>query len=241
MILSIIQQKGETGNNTIAVNLSRTLIKKGCRTLLIDLNPEAILTSMLGLNKTHLGFMDVIKSNSKAEDVILTVDGIIDVIPSDTTPDFMQSTSNWEDETEPLFKTALSSLKDMYEYIIIDCPSDLSFATLNAVDASDVVMVLFSTALTGVIHESMNANRYSLDILDICAKLKGTEPIKISGDDQIIDRIDNCLSKNKKLLVLDPSVSFNYADRPVFRKCITEFQYLESSKEYFQEYLLYLN
>lgn len=241
MVLSIINQKNESGKPTIAINLIKVLTKKVCKTLLIDLNPEATLTNELGFNKAYPGFMDVLECDTHIEDVIVSVNDVIDIIPSDTTSNFMQtSLDSDEGNTESRFKTILSSVGDLYDYIIIDCPSDLSFVTLNAVSASDTVIVQVKDAT----NEVDQSERFSPKILEACIKLTGTtgiEPIKISNDEQIIQRINYYVGNNVKVLLLESDVRFIQMDRSALRNNTTDSGSIISSEECLQGFNLHLN
>ena len=143
-IISFANQKGGVGKTTSCVNIAASLGVLGFKVLLIDLDPQGNATSGVGISKK------VLKATTKE---LLTgelpVDQIIQetpyknlrVIPTNTALAGAEFELFDIDEPEFRIKKGLESVKDNYDYILIDCPPSLGMLTINAFTASDGVIV----------------------------------------------------------------------------------------------------
>jgi chromosome partitioning protein len=148
-IVSILNQKGGCGKTTTAVNLSHALSKKGFKTLLLDLDPQAHSTFALGI--THvLGTSDLLEnylsaSSSSLDQFITQRDDNFFVVTSSLGLSAMeQKLSDRSDRLLILYKL-LSLYSSFYDYCIIDCPPNLGLLTLNAYFASNYIIVPITT------------------------------------------------------------------------------------------------
>jgi chromosome partitioning protein len=143
-IISFANQKGGVGKTTSCVNIAASLGVLGFKVLIIDLDPQGNATSGVGISKKGL------KATTKE---LLTgeipVDQIIQetpyknlhVIPTNTALAGAEFELFDIDEPEFRIKKGLESVKDNYDYILIDCPPSLGMLTINAFTASDGVIV----------------------------------------------------------------------------------------------------
>ncbi len=143
-IMAIANQKGGVGKTTTAVNLSACLAAEGKRTLLLDLDPQGNSTSGLGIEKSSENYSsyDLLLSGTKAEDAIQqTVQDNLSLIPSsiDLAGAEVELVSIRSRET--ILKRVMESIKNDYDYILIDCPPSLGLLTINALTASNTVLV----------------------------------------------------------------------------------------------------
>lgn len=143
-IVAIANQKGGVGKTTTAVNLTAALGEKNCKTLLVDIDPQGNATSGLGIDKKNsdISTYDLIMNDADVRDsIISTKFKKVDVIPSAIELAGAEvELVELEDRVYRL-KKALISIKEDYDYILIDCPPSLGLLTLNALSACDTVMM----------------------------------------------------------------------------------------------------
>ncbi len=142
-IISIANQKGGVGKTTTSVNLSACLALTGRKVLLIDADPQGNATSGVGGNKnTDKSTYDVIINQEEIKNVIqkCSVENL-DVCVSNINLAGAEIQLVSQLSREFKLKEALDKVKNEYDYIIIDCPPSLGLVTLNALTASDTVLV----------------------------------------------------------------------------------------------------
>ncbi len=143
-IISFANQKGGVGKTTSAVNVAAALGVLGYQVLLIDLDPQGNATSGVGVVKKSLklsAFEMLTTDVSVQEVTIKTRFNNLSVIPTNTTLARAEYELADVEEGEYVMKKKLDAVKNFYDYIIIDCPPSLGMLTVNAMTASDGVVI----------------------------------------------------------------------------------------------------
>lgn len=142
-IIAVTNQKGGVGKTTTAVNLSACVAEKGRRVLLVDIDPQGNASSGLGCAaKNRRSIYDVLVGETPAKDAILTTRfGPLSLLPSSIQLAGAEIELLALPGRETLLREALASVREEYDYLLIDCPPSLSLLTLNAMAAADSVLV----------------------------------------------------------------------------------------------------
>lgn len=143
-IIAIANQKGGVGKTTTAINLSASLAEAGQKILAVDFDPQGNATSGLGFEKGYLDktVYEVLMGEIPVEaSIIKDVQENLDVLPSDVDLSGAEIELLDVENKESVLKGVLDSIKDQYEFIVIDCPPSLSLLTINALVAADTVIV----------------------------------------------------------------------------------------------------
>lgn len=143
-VISISNQKGGVGKTTTAVNLSASLGINGSKTLLIDVDPQGNATSGLGVDRRNIkkSSYTVLTGDISAEEATLRTEfKNLDLIPSSI--DLAGAELELIDlrGRESRLKDKLAQIRNLYDYVIIDCPPALGLITTNAACASNSVLI----------------------------------------------------------------------------------------------------
>ncbi len=141
-IIAIANQKGGVGKTTTAINISAGVAHLGFRVLVIDMDPQANLTSGLGYSKVYPTIYDVLVKNSEIEEVVrkTRIEGL-ELLPSEISLVGAEVELVDERNRETRLKRIIMPLKREYDYIFIDSPPSLGLLTLNAIVAADSVII----------------------------------------------------------------------------------------------------
>lgn len=143
-VIAVTNQKGGVGKTTTAINVAYFLAKAEKRTLLVDFDPQGNATSGLGIEKNNLEstMSDVIKNEKLLDTVIVeTAHKQLWLAPTTSVLANTETELAQQDRRFSRLKQAIDSVRDNYDYIIIDCPPSLSLLTVNGLIAADYVLL----------------------------------------------------------------------------------------------------
>lgn len=143
-VIAVTNQKGGVGKTTTTVNLSAILAEKGYKTIIIDSDPQGNSTSSLGINKKlETSLYDVlIDEDTKIKDTLKKTDIYnLEICPSNINLAGAEVELVSLMSREQRLRNQLDTIRDEYDYILIDCPPSLGLITLNALTAADSVLI----------------------------------------------------------------------------------------------------
>ena len=149
-IISLVNQKGGVGKTTSSINLASSLGVLKKRTLLIDLDPQGNTTTGVGINKADINksIYDLLIDEATLDEVMVkTKYKNLYVIPATINLAGVDIELIDKSKLDPTFvkgaqlKKYLDEIKDVFDFIIIDCPPSLGILTTNALTASDSVII----------------------------------------------------------------------------------------------------
>ena len=143
-IIAIANQKGGVGKTTTAINLSACLAEAGQKVLVIDIDPQGNTTSGLGIAKDEIEntiYEVMLQEIDISEAICRNVFENMDIIPSNVNLAGAEIDLIDAEDREYILKNGIAEIREQYDYIILDCPPSLSMLTVNAMTASNTVLV----------------------------------------------------------------------------------------------------
>lgn len=141
--IAVANQKGGSGKTTTARSLASALAERARRVLLVDLDPQASLSEGCGLELHKLAqtTYQVLIGSARLEDVILPVEKNVDIAPANIHLSAAELQLVNMNRREDKLRNALKSVRDGYDYVLIDCPPSFGLLTVNALSAADSVLI----------------------------------------------------------------------------------------------------
>ncbi len=226
MVISIVNKKGGTGKTTSTINIGKALSLKGKKILLIDLDPQANLSYSFGISTEGCILGEVLLEKKIIESDIYSINGI-EIIPS--TNELIDYEFEFIKREYPftLFKETIATIKDNYDFVLVDCPPSASYLTINALIGSDAVIipmqmdVLSLQGLNQILQTIVDLkNEYnpSLYVLGVLAVLVDerrqltNEILQIVNNDYGVNVFNNYIRQNVKA-----------AEAPSFAQSVIEY------------------
>ena len=144
-VICIFNQKGGVGKTTTAINHSANLAMRGYKVLIVDIDPQGNTTSGLGIDKNRINnsIYDILTSDCKVSDVMIKTE-IIDnlyLLPSKKELSGAEVELITLKNREAILKDKINEVSSFFDYVFIDCPPSLGILTVNALCASDSVLI----------------------------------------------------------------------------------------------------
>ena len=148
-VMSVVNQKGGVATSTTTLNLGVGLVRQGKKVLLIDADPQGSLTASLGyVEPDDIGttlatiMMNIINDEEIAEEEgILHHEEQVDLLPANIELSALEVTMSNVMSRELIMKEYIDTMRSRYDYILIDCMPSLGMMTINALVASDTVLI----------------------------------------------------------------------------------------------------
>lgn len=156
-VITIANRKGGVGKTTTTLNLAYSLKELGKKVLVIDLDPQANLTRCFDVENTeniknigHLLMTEMEEESYLVEDYTKSYDEI-DIIPSSIYLSAVETQMRVETGSERILFEIVNQIKEHYDYILIDTSPSLNILTINALCASDSVLIVADTQLFAIV------------------------------------------------------------------------------------------
>ena len=227
-IISIANQKGGVGKSTTAINLSACLAEKEKKILLIDSDPQGNTTTGLGQDNNQIEntIYDIYLGNESIQQCIIkNVYDNLDLIPANVNFAAAEIELIGIENKEFILRNELDYVKNDYDYIIIDCPPSLSLLTVNAMAASDTVIVPIQCeyyaleGLSQLIHTvNLVRDRLNKD-LDIEGLVFTMYDSRTNLSQEVVDNVKENMQGNMYEVIIPRSIRL--AEAPSYGQPIT--------------------
>ncbi len=213
MIISIGNQKGGVAKTTTTLHLAHAIANQGKKVLVVDLDPQSSLTIACGLEPEDISntTYSMLCEDMEASNAILDI-GNIHIIPAIIDLSVAEIQLAGMIAREYVLKNKLDGVKDYYDYILIDCPPSLGLLTINALSASDYILIPTTTeylALRGMdlLFSTINKIKVNLNKgLEVMGIIPTIHDARTLHSREILEEIKNNDSDSKVFSPIKKSV-----------------------------------
>ena len=216
-ILALANQKGGIGKTTSTFNLGVSLAKRGKRVLLVDLDAQASLTICAGLEPYDYSenIVTLLQGTSTPTACVQPLKDNLYIITSSIELASLEIGLVARTMRELILKKALKQISDPYDYILIDCPPQLSILTINALSCADWVLIPSKTdylsyrgieQLLNTVEATKNECNENLQVMGVIATMYEA---KIKDSQEVLSALEenyNVISIIKKLSIVNKGV-----------------------------------
>lgn len=177
-IIAIANQKGGVGKSTTTINLAASMIEKGKRVLVIDIDPQGNSTSGLGVDKEEINktIYDLMLGEAAVKECLIKSNlKNLYIIPSHRNLAGAEIELIEVADKEYILKKYIDNIKEAFDYILIDCPPSLNTLTVNAMTTADSVLVPIQCEYYAL--EGLSQLIYTIDLV----KERLNEKLEIEG------------------------------------------------------------
>jgi chromosome partitioning protein len=224
MIISIVNHKGGTGKTTTTINLGSSLAQVGCTVLLVDFDAQGSLTYSLGIEDQGPTIADGFHGESSIHDLLVEREGM-HILPANASLADVELAIAQSSDRFNYLKNLLSELPE-YDFILIDCPPSLSLLTINALVASEHVIVPMQMdvlALRGL--DSILETIKNLNAVNANLTVLGILPVMADSRKNIYQEILKHIQSNYTERVFTQAIhsSVKAAEAPSFGKSVVAY------------------
>ncbi len=177
-IMAVANQKGGVGKTTTVMNLGAALAEVEQKTLVVDLDPQGALSVGLGIDGASLDetlYAALMDPDFPVERIVYPIKTHLDLIPSDIELASAEMELIAEIRREKILRRVLGPIRDWYDFILIDCPPSLGLLTINALCASQQVLIPMQCE-----YFSMRGMRLLLDAID-WVRARANQNLELGG------------------------------------------------------------
>ena len=225
MILSIVNHKGGTGKTTTTINLGSALASTGLNVLLIDFDAQANLTYSLGIRDDRPGIGEVLMGQADVKGVIKEREGL-HVLPASTSLADVEISMAKADNRPTYLKAVLDELPN-YDVVLIDCPPSISLLTVNALYASDFVIIPLQMEVLSVrgldlILDTISAIQATVNP---ALQVLGVLPVMVDSRKNLNNEITEYIEANYQVRIFAQHIRTNVkaSEAPSFGKSVVQY------------------